>query len=238
MVGKIIRSLALIPFLCLMGCSSQMESDPVDLLSAFDFENGDQEWDGGISDYPVEYKDSLSFIVENNLAPISSFIDGNGLNISADNPHGDIFYFFKRKVDGLIPNRNYILDFEFLVYTKLETISSSSTAEDIYLKIGAVGYEPALEQQTWRNSMEYIALNIDKGDSNAESGADMISLGSIKKYTSDLPEVISGNTFGNQIASKSDNNGSIWLVIGVDSGIKNKLTFGLEALTVFYKEQN
>jgi len=35
----------------------------------------------------------------------------------------------------------------------------------------------------------------------------------------------------------ADANGEVWLIIGVDSGIKSNLTFGMMALTVYYRKQ-
>ena len=83
----------------IMGCSSQMESDVaefVELLAVFDFENGKEDWEGGISDYPVDYGGSMDYTFENLQVPSALAVEGNGLSIYADNPHGDIFYYFKR----------------------------------------------------------------------------------------------------------------------------------------------
>ena len=90
----------------------------------------------------------------------------------------------------------------------------------------------------WENSENYLVLNIDKGDTNSESGKDIVNVGSIKQFTSDTPGAISGNTFDIDFEVESDENGEIWLVIGVDSGLKSQLTFGLAALTVYYQKQN
>ena len=86
--------------------------------------------------------------------------------------------------------------------------------------------------------MDYKALNIDKGDINSESGQDAINVGSIKEYASETPEVISGNTFDDNFEIESNKAGEIWILIGVDSGIKSSITFGMEALTVYYREKN
>jgi hypothetical protein len=34
----------------------------------------------------------------------------------------------------------------------------------------------------------------------------------------------------------ADSQGSVWLIIGVDSSIRSQLTFGLMAMTVYYTE--
>ena len=241
MVGTMVRASILILFLHLVGCSSEMENQSaefVDLLTVFDFENGDQEWEGGISDFPVGYEDSTEFLFDNSQVPVALSVEGNGLSVSADNPHGDLFYFFKKKVTDLEPNKKYKIDFEFLVYTQLLTQSSKPSSDELYLKIGAVNYKPELKKTIWRNSMDYIALDVDKGDTNSESGNDIINVGSVKEFTSETPEIISGNTFDFIIEAETDNDGTIWLVVGIDSGIKSQLNFGMAALTVYYRKKD
>ena len=240
MGGTTIKGIFFILLISLSGCLSEMEDGNIesnDLLSTFDFEDGDQGWEGGISDFPIDEKDSTEYSFSNIQVPVSLSLDNKGLNISADNPHGDLFYYFKRKVSGLGPNVTYKIDFEFLVYTQL-SLSDTSSSEEIYLKVGAVNYEPNLDLLLWENSEDYLVLNLDKGETNSESGEDIVNVGSVKEFTSDTPDVISGNTFDFNIEVESNKNGEVWLVIGVDSGFKSQLTFGLAALTVYYRKQN
>jgi len=241
MVGLKIKSLFLILFLCLLGCKSEMDEQSaefVDLLTAFDFESGNQDWTGGISDYPVGYEADIDYSFRNIQSASNSPIEGNGLIIHADNPHEDLFYFFKRKVLGLEPNSKYKLDFEFLVSTQLITTESISSSDELYLKIGAVNYEPDSMHIKTSNSVDYITLNVDKGTTNSEGGKDLINIGSVIEFTKATQEVISGNTFEYDIEVTSDKDGIIWIIIGVDSGIKNELAFGLEAVTIYYRKQN
>ena len=237
MEGKMMRTVIAVVLLIVGGCSGDSE-DQVDLLTTFDFESGDQLWTGGISDFPVAYEDDLYFLMSTEKVTNSSFLDeSSGLNVSGENPHGDLFYYFSRKVGGLIPNSKYKLDYEFLVYAQLLEKPDKLSSEELYLKVGAVNYEPVLEKVLWRNSLEYKALNIDKGEFNSDGGEDMINIGSIREFTSEIPEVVSGNTFDQNFEVVSNNAGEIWIMIGVDSGIKSKLTFGIEALTVYFRQR-
>jgi hypothetical protein len=241
MVGVVNRIIVVITVLVFMACSKEMGDssfDYAELISTFDFESVDQLWDGGISDYPLDYPDSADYVVANQLllANTASVYSGNGLSITAENPHGDLFYYFKKKISGFKKNTNYKLDFEFLAFSKLSSGIAIPSNENAYLKVGAVSFEPKLHIQKWNDDQEYMTLNIDKGSFNESSGKDMISLGSIKEFTSNQPEAISGNTFDIEMEVKSDADGSIWLVIGVDSGIKSQLTFSLAAITVYYRE--
>lgn len=240
MVGTVVKASFLILILNLVGCSSDMDNQSaeiVDLLTVFDFENGDQEWEGGISDFPVDYADSSKYLFDNSQVPLVLPVEGRGLSISADNPHGDLFYFFMREVTGLEPNRKYKIDFEFLVYTELLTRSNKPSSDELYLKVGAVGHEPELKKTIWQNSMDYIALDVDKGDTNSGSGSEIVNVGSVKQFTSETPEVISGNTFDFVIEAETNNDGVIWLVMGIDSGIKSQLNFGMAAVTVYYRKK-
>ena len=238
MVGTKIKVSFLILFFGLFGCAGEESTEIVDLLITFDFADGSQNWEGGISDYPIDYDNSLVNMDISTKAISSLSLEGSGLRISADNPHGDLFYFFKREIRDLVPNKKYKLDFEFLVYTQLLTLSDNLSSEELYLKIGAVNYEPDLQQITWKNALEYVALNVDKGETNAGSGDDIANIGSVKEFTSNTAESISGNTFDFLIEVESDKEGVIWLVIGVDSGIKSQLTFGMAAFTAYFREQN
>ncbi len=226
--------------LILAGCSAELSDssyDYAELISTFDFESADQLWDGGISDYPADYADSMNYIIANDQLAFasSSVIDGNGLSISAENPYGDIFYYFKKKILGFKKNTTYKLDFEFLVHSQLNEGRSIAVDEDIFLKVGAVDFEPELQTEV-RHFAEYVTLNVDKGGSNADSGTDMVNMGSIKEFIEDQPGSISGNTFDVPIEVQSDSDGAIWLIIGVDSGVKSSLTFSLAAITVYYTE--
>ena len=116
--------------------------------------------------------------------------------------------------------------------------SADQASEEVYLKLGAVGHNPELKQLSRANSVDYRTLDVDKGLHNEDSGTEVINVGSIKEFTKDTPEVISGNTFDYNIEVMADNTGSIWLVVGADSGIKSQLAFGMAALTVYYRQKN
>lgn len=238
MAGDMVKYLLVIPLLFFLGCMEQDSVESADLISAFDFDSGAQNWEGGISDYPINYEDSTDYHLSNIQVPSALLMQGKGLNISAENPHGDLFYYFKRHIAGLVPNTDYKLDFEFLVYTQMLEESSDLASEELYLKIGGVGHDPQLEDLSRENTIDYRTLNVDKGASNSDSGQDVINVGSIKEFTQDMPEVISGNTFDYNIEVRTDNTGSIWLVVGADSGIKSQLAFGMAALTVYYRQKN
>jgi hypothetical protein len=219
------------------GCSQKNEdvsADIVDYLTAFDFESGDQGWIGGISDFPADQtnRDAM-FAVSNDIVPNSLSVETKGLNVTADNVNGDMFYYFKRKISGLDPSSRYRLDFEFLVYTQIQGTSDG----ELFLKLGATGYEPELEFSGFGTDKNYLTLNIDKGETNDESGADLVNIGSIKEFSGDTPEVISGNSFDFPIEVYSDQKGEMWVIIGVDSEVKSTLTFGMTALTIYYRKQ-
>ena len=192
-----------------------------------------------ISDYPISLEEDINFkLAADQVTNSFTLAESIGLNISGGNPHGDLFYYFSRKVSGLQPLKKYRLDFEFLIYAQLADNKTKDSSEDLFLKIGAVDYQPELEEVLWRNAENYKTLNLDKGEYNSDGGQDMLNVGSISQYTSQFPEVISGNTFDKSFEVSSNKDGDVWILIGVDSGIKGNLTFGMEALTVYYRKVN
>jgi len=239
MKGKVFSVLVIIILLFFGSCSDDMQYDSLDyaeLISTFDFESADQLWEGGISDYPLDFKDSLHYYVANEqLTSANAVYDGNSLSISADNPHGDLFYYFKKKISGFKPKTTYKLDFEFLLFSELGDNQSIPKDQDLFLKMGGVNFDPSLRTEQ-RHFSEYVTLNVDKGGSNEGSGKDIVNLGSMKNFLKDQPGSVSGNTFDVPMEVKSDADGAIWLLIGVDSGVKSPLTFSLAAVTVYYSE--
>jgi hypothetical protein len=161
--------------------------------------------------------------------------DGNGMSISANNPNGDLFYYFKRKITGFRPNTAYSVDFDFLVFSQIHN-EKVDLSQDIFLKVGAVNFEPKIVEIKLGTGQAYLSLNVDKGSLNSDSGSDMVNMGSIKGFTSMEAEAISGNTFDKDLWVQSDASGAIWLLIGVDSGVKSELTFSLAAITAYYSE--
>lgn len=240
MMIKVVKSLRYFAIVLMMwGCSDAMEKDAAeyaDLISTFDFQSSDQRWDGGISDYPLDYEDSSEFVIRSQqLNYANSVYDGNGMSISANNPHGDLFYYFKRKITGFRPNTAYSVDFDFLVFSQIHN-EKVDLSQDIFLKVGAVNFEPKIVEIKLGTGQAYLSLNVDKGSLNSDSGSDMVNMGSIKGFTSMEAEAISGNTFDKDLWVQSDASGAIWLLIGVDSGVKSELTFSLAAITAYYSE--
>ncbi len=239
MKDKVIGIIIIVIMFWVAGCSfnEDIAGQEADLISVFDFETGSQNWEGGIADYPVLTRDSLSFNFDNLQVPNNLLVEGSGLQITSDNPHGDLFYYFVRHITDLKPNTQYKLDFEFLLYVQTDSDIDKSSSDGVYLKIGGVKYEPVLLKQTMTDNQEYMVLNVDKGETNEDSGEDMVMIGDITGFMGVSPEVISGNTFDKIIEVQSNANGSVWLIIGVDSGVKTRLTFGLTAVTVYYTQR-
>ena len=238
MTGRILGTVVLTSLLLLGGCAFDEELGiKADYISIFDFESGSQGWKGGIADYPVKSRDSIKYVVDNLYLPSNMLVEGNGLKITAENHHRDLFYYFVHNVTDLKPKTRYEIDFEFLLYVEVNNDIKKKAGEGMYLKIGGVDHEPMLVTKTMDNKQEYMVLNIDKGDTNIDDGKDLVMVGDVTSFAGPSPEVISGNTFDKAILVKTDANGALWLVVGVDSGIDAELTFGLAAITVYYKER-
>jgi hypothetical protein len=241
-IRSILNTAVTLTLIALGSCSTPADENAlsgVDLISSFDFESGHQDWVAGVSDFAasnIGESTNYTYSFYNAKGPATLPWQGYGLTITADNVHGDLFYFFKKQVNGLKPNKNYEVNFEFIVYTQLDSGKVITATEDIFLKVGTVSAEPINQIVQAGGTMDYYSLNFDKGEKNEDSGEHLKNLGSIKNYTKSTAEAISGNTYKSPMTVKSDAQGSVWLIIGVDSSVRSQLTFGLMAMTVYYTE--
>lgn len=241
-IRSILSTVVALTLIALGSCSTSADDNAlsgVDLISSFDFESGHQDWIAGVSDFAVSSigeSANYTYSFYNAKSPANLPWQGYGLTITADNAHGDLFYFFKKQVTGLKPNKNYQVNFEFIVYTQLDSGKVIAPTEDIFLKAGTVNAEPLNQIVQAGGVMDYYSLNFDKGEKNEDSGEHIKNLGSIKNYTKSTAEAISGNTYKSPMTVKSDAQGSAWLIIGVDSSVRGPLTFGLMAMNVYYTE--
>ena len=109
-----------------------------------------------------------------------------------------------------------------------------SPGENVYVKAGAVDVEPEIVP----DDIDWLRMNIDKGN-QASEGTDMINLGTIANPNIDL-----GTFTGEEYAMMnldnqdrpfhvtSDEDGSIWVIIGSDSGFEGATTIYYDSMDI------
>jgi len=216
-------------------CLDETGEDPVenqpDFLIFFNFSQGLQDWEGGAAGYSEAYTDSVDFYFAYDRSPPRFTTADSLLKLSARNPQENLFLFTKTQIIGLDTNRTYQVDFELEMLGENlgfgnDTVGSSFLG---YLKVGAVTEEPTVSLQD-----SIYTLNLDKGDI-PQSGEDMYMVGAIPTPTpSNITDLLRGNSVGSELVVNSDQEGKLWLVVGIDSDANIDQAYYLYRLGAFF----
>lgn len=218
------------------GCAAGDEKFSI-FSSVYDFSTDTYGWSGDFADYKAQdsLKSDLRFGFSNRPANISNFDDQKSIMLSGNNQTKSLFMFLKKKVDGLIPNKEYTVVFEVEFATNVATLSSE---DSIYLKVGATQQEPKKVIQS-----DYCRVNIDKGNAADDSGRDMTVIGSIGtsvEYTNDYTLVKKSNFSSAKkvIAVHANDNGEVWLVVGTDSTYQGTTSIFYTSINIVFSTSN
>jgi hypothetical protein len=113
-----------------------------------------------------------------------------------------------------------------------------SPGESVYVKAGAVNFEPEVIEDT----AGWLRMNIDKGN-QASEGEDMINLGTLANPNIDL-DTFTGEeyalmTLDNQdypFSMTSDAQGSAWVIVGTDSGFEGLTKVYYDLIEIIFTE--
>ncbi len=196
----------------------------------FDFSDGDNGWDAGWADYRIEDEDLLQLEAGIRDLPDDLNTDGTGFYIQGLNSPDDLFMFLKRRLgpdEGIAAGRTYEVRYTIRVASNAPTGCfgvGGSPGESVYLKAGASGREP----EPVPDSQNTLRMNIDIGN-QAEGGANASVVGTIgnglpcEDYPdpSQVPYVslVREHTHTTDVAA--DEEGTIWLIVGTDSGYES-----------------
>jgi len=163
---------------------------------------------------------------------LPSGLEGSGIYIQGHNRSDDLSMFLKKSVDGLEPEATYLVTFRIDLATNVPGGMmgiGGSPGESVYVKAGATAIEPLVREDL----SGWLRMSIHKGN-QATEGKDMINLGDIAHP--ELGESVEGeykvkslDNEGRDFQATTDENGSLWFIVGTDSGFE-----GLTAL--YYSE--
>jgi len=199
----------------------------------YDFSTGDHGFVAGFSDYPEGEQPTYELTADHRPAPVE--VGGaDALYISGKNHSSDLFMYYKKKISGLQPNSSYQVDFELELASKAPFGSAGiggSPAHSVYLKTGAVGFEPD-------NVVEggYYRMNLDKGN-QSKGGSDVFNIGDVAKPKTDpsfdtyaIIHRDSGDT--TIFNATTDSAGNLWVLFGTDSGFEGTTSLYYTQFTV------
>ena len=108
---------------------------PVEVSKSFFFDNGQQDWTGGFSDYPAD--DAAIFNLRAEMAALPTDNNKQGFLLAGDNRSDDLFMYLKYQVTGLVANTRYRLTGEvtFLSNGAAECFGiGGAPGESVYVK--------------------------------------------------------------------------------------------------------
>ena len=221
-----------LPFL-FFACS---DDDSVSLNPQLDhndkFGESKQGWAAGFADYPV--KMDSDWALKEGIAKLPAPLDTlkKGFMISGNNHSDDLFMYFKKKVSGLKPNQNYTASFtvDFASDAPSSGWSGVGGAPNaVSVGVGATTVEP----KDSIDSQNYHRLNIGKINQSSD-GKDMKVIGDIGNGTEAFGYKLLTKT--GEFTGKTDAKGTLWLIVGTDSGFEATTTLYYTGIAVKLKE--
>ena len=229
--------LCLLAFVC-VSCADIYETE---FQFNYDFEEDQQGWVTNFADLPANYDPTL-YELDSGWGKLPSGLEGNAIYLNGHNRSDDLFMFLKVQVNGLKPDTTYQVLFSIdLASNTPEGMMGigGSPGESVYVKVGAVNYEPELIEET----DEWLRMNIDKGN-QASEGEDMINLGTLANPNINF-DTFTGveyaiMTLDNQeraFTVTADHAGSVWVIVGTDSGFEGPTKVYYDKISIGLKEQ-
>jgi hypothetical protein len=215
--NSVLCSLAAALAAVLLGaCGSDQDDVPREGLE-FDFRAGVQGWQAGFADYPVGREADVQFVADHRALP-QPLGPERALYVSAFNLSDDLFVYFKRRIEGLEPNRTYRAYFQIGLASNVARGCDFGTGEATWIKTGASGHEPVTTVQG-----QDVRLNIDIGG-QLNDGRNALLLGDMRNEHPDCSDhsyggktLDSGERF---LEATSAADGTLWLIFGADSGFE------------------
>lgn len=227
-------SIIYISLILFMGCNKSDETPQPSQDLNFDFEDGVQGWTAGMSDFNVDWDpEKMEFAFAHTSLPAEVNANGNSLMISGRNLSDDLFLFIKKEITGLKANHTYSIDFvvEFASQYPEESVGiGGSPGSSVYLKAGGATTEPQVieEEGMWQ-------MNIDKGN-QSQGGNNMKVIGTVGIPGEEFKYTLINRKNDNPIQVTTDANGTLWVIIGTDSGFESTTTIYYNTISIKLNE--
>jgi hypothetical protein len=196
----------------------------------WNFDSDSEGWSGEFSDYPEGEEDFYELDFAQAALP-AELGDGGGLRLGGDNHSDDLFMYLSHRLDGLKPSASYALDVEVDIGTNAPSDCGGiggSPGPSVHFKIGASAREP----ESSVDSQGILRLNLDKGNQSTD-GADLKRVGDIGNTLVCPDPLYQRKTLElSDFAVTAAADGSLWLVVGTDSGFEGETILYYDRISV------
>lgn len=218
--GKLLF-VSMILWLALAGCSSS-DSGLEQLELNDNFSEGNNGWEAGFADLPVNY-DNATFELDSGRRELPSGLDGYGIYLQGHNRSDDLFMYLTKQLSGLVPNTIYHITYKIELATNVPgglMGIGGSPGESVFVKAGASTHQPIVE----KTGDGFLRINIDKGNQSSE-GSNMLNIGNVASPdVMDESQFVIKTLFTNDFEATTDTDGNLWLIVGTDSGFEGLTT--------------
>lgn len=197
---------------------------------SWDFASGAEGWSGGFCDYPPSSGSEYSLGFDWAALP-AELGSGSGLRLTGNNHSDDLFMYVARRVAGLQPAKQYLLDVNVEIATNAPADCGGiggSPGLSVYVKIGASPTSAVLVV----DDLGWLRLNLDKGN-QAVGGTDLQLVGDISNELACPDSTYQRKQLSlSHFAVQSADDGSVEVVIGTDSGFEGVTTLYYDRISV------
>jgi hypothetical protein len=204
------KLLLVITSACLVAlCSCGGHSNAISY--SYDFSQGQQGWVGGESEYAVAMASEVNFVADMQPSPLAPH--QMTLHLYGNNVSDDLFLYATKQLTGLLANTSYSIDVKATLISDTGNVGGSSHA----INLGASTIEPHSVLGV-KNSEPYYLMNVDI-DGSSSSGSTIVISGDLSGTGAPNPELLTFKT-PRPVVVQSDKNGTLWLLVGVDSAFE------------------
>jgi len=203
------------------------------LLVSSDFKSGKDGWQAGFSEYNGDHEDIYE--LEEGLAMLPAPLDESkqAYRISGMNRSDDLFMYLTKKVNGLKPKTRYRATFALKIAS--DAVSGGVGAggapgESVGIGVGLTIAEPI----STPDENNFYKMNIDKIQQCCTDGKDMVVIGDVANGTSENVYTLIDRT--GEFSAVTDEDGSLWITVGTDSGFEGKTTLYYSQIDVLFDE--
>ena len=202
----------------------------------FNFEKDDLGFIPIFADYPTDDQAYDFYELDYGLKTIPIENAKNGLYISGNNHSDDLFMGYYKELTGFEPNQPLTFDISFKIATNVDgglIGIGGSPGSSVYVKCGVTAQKP----KTHKGDLNRFYLNIDKGN-QATDGKDMKLVGTIEKHETTLAGKYEFNDYNATIETKTSPNGSVYLIIGTDSGFEGTTSYYIDSVNLAWSKKS
>ena len=212
--------------LFLVGCADGGSTHNAGKHYEYNFAVDTQGWIGGFADYDRDLASSSTLQFSHSTLPVPLDTSKGAVRISGNNQGNELFMFMKTRIGSLEANATYKVSFNVEFASDIADLNGSTDSRGL-MKAGAITFEP----KAVLDGVGYYRMNIDKGD-QLSGGADMSVIGTLSNGTPNETYALKTVSTSSSVSVRADENGSAWVILGIDTGFEGTTTIYYNHVTV------